>query len=549
MRYWIVWISLFTFGAISLAQTATCPVQVSGAFTATELICKDTRDGQACIGNGVVEASPREGATITLSQPGDKTTFTDISELRLRTSDTENRLWSVAQIQHRLQTSGSQTLTARFIAFGDVTLADDGDKVEAPVDTSSGQRTGKVLAEFGLIIRKSPDPASGVVWQLRAGEQITVTGQTADKTWLRVNVPSGFGGSGWVYAYYVEVAGGQETLPFVDANSPRPTPLPPPPQPEYGTMQAFKLITSDSSPDCPETPHSGVLVQSPNGMLEEMKLRVNGVAFEFNGTIFLQAQANASLRISVLEGVAFVGSDRVTVNASSVAVVNMGSNLEPLSAPSVEPLDVADVAFFPANLLPRLVVLLQPDVASAPADVVTEAPEATVESAPLDVASAPVDVATESPTASPTPNDSGSIVLFPTAMPSNALPVEPVATATPENVLLTAKGSLISTQLEGELCGKGAQNITQTAPAFGISAEVGGIWTAKAGTSISIEVLGGTFQSGLGHFIRLLSVQGILAQSGDQQQLTYTFEQDTRFNVSVSAKAGDNLIVTVTCNN
>lgn len=510
------------------AQPAACPIQVASAFSATNLICTNLRLGEACVGNGTVEASEREGVTdFRFSQIGDKAPLTNIGELRLRSVDTTSALWAVVQAQHNIRTSGGLTnLAAKTLIFGDVTMADDGDVAQEVIGSGDG-RFATVLAERGIIIRSQPDAGSAAVWQLQAGERVIAIAQSVDKAWLRVRVPSGFGGVGWVYAYYMDVEGGQESLPFAQANAPRPTPIPPPPPPEYGTMQAFKLISANTDPSCADTPDSGILMQSPDGMLEEMRIRVNGVKMEFNGTIFLQAQAGRELRVSVLEGTVFFleGDNRTQVDAPRVGTVAMGSNLEPLGVVQVSQLEATPrLLALPSSLLTRTVAFFLGggSVAQAPAQ----------EPTPM-----PANVVSGFATATP----EGEVASVATEATPEA---QPTATPTP-----SVAGSLVSTQ-HGELCGRAEPlSITQEAPAFGFSADVGGLWTARAGTSATFEVLGGTFQPNLGDFIRLLSVQGIVAQSGDQQQLSVTFTQDVRFSASFSSKAGDTLIVTVRCNN
>lgn len=541
MRYFV---TLFALAVVSVgawlapsptqAQPAACPREVARAFSATNLICTNLKLGEACIGNGVIEASEREGVTdFRFSQIGDKVALTNIGELRLRSADTTDALWAVVQAQHNIRTSGGLTnLAANTFIFGDVTMADDGDIAQEVISSGDG-RFATVLAERGIIIRSQPDAGSAAVWQLQAGERVIVIAQSADKAWVRVQVPSNFGGVGWVYAYYMDVEGGQETLPIAAANAPRPTPIPPPPPPEYGTMQAFKLISANTDPACANTPDSGILMQSPDGMMEEMRIRVNGVKMEFNGTIFLQAQANGELRVSVLEGTVFFleGDARTQVDAPRVGAVTMGSNLEPLGVVQVRPLEATpSLLALPSGLLTRAVAFFLPggSVAQAPTE--------------------------EAPTPEPTAPPANVISGFMTATPQGEVASVSATEATPEPKLeatptSAVAGSLVSTQ-HGELCG-GAEplSITQEAPAFGFSADVGGLWTARAGTSATFEVLGGTFQPNLGDFIRLLSVQGIVAQSGDQQQLSVTFTQDVRFSASFSSKAGDTLIVTVRCNN
>ncbi len=484
---------------ITLSQR--CPVQVDSAFTATELICTNVGDNTACIGNGVVEATPHSNiANFQFSQPADRANLSTLAELRLRTLDTENAIWAVVRARPEYRSSGGRRFIAHMLVFGDVTLVDDGERPQA-LDTK-GQRTGRVLAERGLVVRRTPDPSGVVVWQLSAGEEIQVTGITADRTWLRIEIPSFYGGAGWVYGYYVDVAGGAETLPIVDVNTPRPT-VPPPPQVEYATMQAFKLVSAPTNPACPNTPDSGVLIQSPDNEIEEMLFKVNGVRFVMSGTLFIQAQASGRMTVRVIEGYTTLETPqgRVNVSANENGIVQMSDNLTPLGAPIADFTSSPLLAYLPARLLPRLVLLPTPaagtDTGAVPADS-------------SDVSAAPAE----------------------TPQPTSAAPV--------------VSGSMVSS-VYGEICTDEGLSVSENAAPVGISTDVGGVWTATAGTRVTITVLGGTFQPTIGSFIKLNSLQGVVAQSGDNASLTHTFEQETRFSVTLSSRAGETLIVTMRC--
>jgi hypothetical protein len=502
--------AIFSFGVFisvslsSMAQTPLCPVQVEGAFNATKLICGTLGDGEACIGNGIVEATPQEGVSdFAFSQPQERDLLINLAELRLRTLDTDNLLWSVVAINNILGTTEGSAAPTTMVVFGDATLDDDGDVVIQP----EGQFLGTVIADFGLIIRRKPDPAGAIAWQLLAGETVTVTGQTADKTWYRVEIPSYYAGSGWVYAPYLEVSG-EGNLPFVDESTPLPTPQSVPTI-QFGTMQAFKLISALSDASCANTPDSGILMQTPNGLADKAKTRINGVQVEFNGTIFVQAQADANLRVTVLEGEATVISlgESSTAFANQAVLVGMNNNLEPINNPTTEQIDSSRYVTLPLGLLERPLAIAG-SVVSAPT------PELT---ATGDTAFATVTPAT--------------IEIVPTT--SDALPT-PVAV-----------GSLSSAEL-GEICGKEPQSITKTADP-GVSTTLGGLWTIKLGTTVTFEILGGEFQPLVNSFIKLQNVGGVVAQSGDQQNLTFTATADISFSAIFSSKAGDTLILTVRC--
>jgi hypothetical protein len=488
----------------------TCPLQTSGAFTATALICESLGDGEVCIGNGIIEATPREGVSdFSFGLPQERTTITNLAELRLRTLDTENGLWSVVTGRHTLSTTANNVASANMIVFGDVTLDDDGD-IARQVD--NGVFSGTVIADFGMNIRRGPDANAGIAQGVQTGAILTVTGVTADRVWYRVEIPSGFGGSGWVYAPYIELSGNVSSLPVVTQGSPAPTSVAAP-SIEFGTMQAFNLISANTDPTCTDTPDSGVLLQSPNGVPDSLRLRVNDVEIEFSGTVFLQAQANVSLRVSVLEGEARVftpNGANASAFSNQVLTVSMGANLEPTSDPATGDLDTSRLTTLPFSLLPRPIVVAGV-VSSTPVSstVVPEATSAETAATPL-----PVD-ATLAPTIPPTPT-------------------------------IASVGSFSSDD-SGELCGASAYTLEAAANPNGFTSTIGGIWSATSGTTITVEILGGTFQSALGSFIVLNSTGGVIATSGDNASLTYTFTQDTRFGINVSSRVGDSLIFTARC--
>lgn len=492
--------------AAAAPLSETCPVQVESALTATELICTNVGDNTACIGNGIIEATPHSNvANFQFSQPSDRANLTTIAELRLRTLDTENAIWAVVRARPEYRTVGSKRVTATLLAFGDVTLVDDG---ERPQELQTGnQRTGRIIAERGLVVRRAPDTTGVVVWQLGAGEEITVTGITADRAWLRIEIPSYFSGAGWVYAYYVDVTGGAETLPVVDVNTPRPTAVPPP-QVDFGAMQAFKLISAPTNPACANTPDSGVLIQSPDAEIEETRFKINGVTFIVNGTLFVQAQASARMTVRVLEGYATLqtpnGDLNIAVNESGI--VQMSDNLTPVDVPIADFSTSPLLSFLPVSALPRLVLLPRP----APATEAVATTEETVTTAEV--------VATEAPV---------EVVAQPTTAPA-------------------VSGSMVSS-VYGEICTEEGLSVSESAAPVGISTDLGSLWTATAGTRVTITVLGGTFQPTIGNFIKLNSVAGVLAESGDNATLTHTFAQDGRFSVTFSSRAGDTLIVSMRC--
>jgi len=490
---------------VPLVAAGGCPNQVQASYSAAQITCGQLASGDSCLGSGVVEASPQEGLELAFAQPGDRAALANLTELRLRTLDTSQKTLALVIGRPLFPTTSGSTAEATLILVGDVTLVDDGDQRPNP---SAEGAVGTIIADFGLNVRRKPDPSAEVVWQLRPGDLINITGQTADKAWLRMEIPNQFSATAWVYAPYVEVVG---DVPIVD-----PASLPPrsAPQPSSSTtttlfqpMQAFSLLSGTISADCVGAPPSGALIQTPNGLFDRMRLRVNDVLIDLSGTIFLQAQANDNLLISVLEGEVNVTAQGAVSSAPSGFRVSvaLGGNLEPLGPPLPDSFDQRELIGLPVSQLPRMIELslVQQESAQAAAPAV-DTPQATAAT-----------------------TDSG----FTAPTPEAAAP---------------AVGSLASPE-SGELCGAAEFTLSGTSNGLGPAVEVGGVWNATAGTTISISASGGTFQPVLGDYIRITSTQGILARSAQEQSLTYTFSADTAFTLGISAAASDTVTVRVRC--
>ncbi len=588
----------------------SCPTLVQDGFNTTPIICDPLNPGEACIGNGVVEAAPRsESPDFGFGQPGDRAGFTELSELQLRTLDTDSRAWTIVKALLPLNTTDdSPSVEATLVIFGDVTIADAGEQA------SSGARSAVVLATNGMNVRDTPNETGTPVWQLAPNETITVTGRTVDNNWIRMEIPSRFGGVGWVYAPFIDVEGGAETLPFVTVDSPRPSFDPP----EYGAMQAFSLLSALTDAACTGTPDSGVLLQSPSGVASSVKLRVNDVEIFVNGTIFIQAQASASLLVSVLEGEASITANdtTVTARAGEQAAVTMGPNLEPSGAPTTAPFDSATLQILPFTLLPRPFVLGANIVGNLPQNTESGAaniPQGSgepVDAFPLQPAAAP----TTAPTCSLTSRDGatknirqipsinggisgylqpgqaveatnvgrdadgfsyrwyqtaqgwlredtvnlsdGCAALSGNTAPAPFIPTPtlvPLASATPVGAApAVASGpSVVVSGLPNltELCtGTGNYSTSLTVTSEELSFLLGTTWTATPGTVLSVVISGAIFRGEYGDFIRLVDSAGTtLIGSGQQQAIRFTFTQPTTFTVNLSSSKGTFVIISLNC--
>lgn len=554
---------------------AVCPIQVSESFVATDLICDPVNPGDACLGSGVVEIEPRSQAlTLDFAAPGDRVRLENISEMRLRTLDTESALWSVVSARPAMQTesgAGSPPGGA-IIFFGDLSFSDT-----TPRAGGGSFSTANVIAQNGLNVRRAPDESGVVVWQLGAGEAVVVTGITPDRNWLRIEIPSAFGGAGWVYAPYMDVLGGTDSLPFVTADSP---------PPEITTqienaLVSFDLLSAPSDPSCVSTPDGGILIQSPSGTADRIQLQINGVELRLSGSIFVTAQAEAALTVAVLEGEVEVsaGGSSVLGRAGSQVVVNMNASLEPAGAPSLSPYDPATLDALPISLLPRPFQLLPPtgEGVTPPAASAEESP--TVDAAVCTVTAADTVknlragpgtsyAVTNTLEAGASTSATGQArdgfgftwyltdlgwIRFDTVERSGdceALPeVEPPPVEeNPAPTPTLEPGSSLSSDQVGELCGQQVAALSTISDGSDLFVSLGGTWTASENTTVGIATSGGQFRPELGDYIQIVDEIGnVLARSGDARTLDYTFSIATSFNVIFSAANGDTVEAEIRC--
>lgn len=339
---------------LSEGGSRICPAPVD--YKAVPVVCGSLVTDEACIGQGTVSASPLvENANFSFSKPGDRTRLTDLSELNLQSLSTDSGTWTVVAANLTLNTNDpslSAPAVATMLLIGDVSIANAGQQF------SSGAATAQVLGTLGINVRKSPSGSAAAIYQLSPGEQVLATGRldNTEGRWIRITIPTRFEGTAWVFGEYLKVTGDSDSLPVVKENSPVQASADQS-APEFGPMQSFNLLSGVTDSSCTGVPDSGILVQTPNGIAagSGAKLRVNGVEIVLNGTAFIQAQPNVSLRVTVLEGDASVTANGSTQQAQSISqvAVAMGQNLEPTNAPTVVQADTAKVEALPVDLLNR----------------------------------------------------------------------------------------------------------------------------------------------------------------------------------------------------
>lgn len=137
---------------IVIAQDDACPAIVANALEATDNACSDTERNQACYGNVQIDATFADDS-ISFTQQGDKVNLLDIEEFTLSPLDEETSAWGVAlmSVQANIpDTIPGQNVT--FLLFGDVSISNAGEEMEAFYFKSGIGTAGCDEAESGILI-------------------------------------------------------------------------------------------------------------------------------------------------------------------------------------------------------------------------------------------------------------------------------------------------------------------------------------------------------------------------------------------------------------
>lgn len=549
-----------------------CPTNIDNSFTATEILCSDIASGEACLGNGTVDSTFGADVAGSFSQANDRVQITSLDQLTLTSDST----WTVIRAELELATTdGGDIATATMIAYGNLTLTDTG-RV-----TTGGARNGTVLASRGMNVRRAPGSEGVIVWALQGGQEIIVTGISADREWIRMVIPNEYAGTGWVYAPYVNVEGGNETLAVVTVNSAQPDLS----APEFTPGQSFELLSAlPADIKCDETvPVSGLLIQSPSGTPDSLRIRIDSAEIQFNGTIFVQAQAGESLVVSVLEGQATVifNGSQATAFASNRVNIALDNNLVVNGTPQAEPFSFSDLPGVPTRILQRQIALDSAPADESATDTTNDGfgtPQAT-SVATICSLTAPEEVRNVRSGASTVfgvvhvlqPGDSvagigqaigesnltwyqtdtGGWLRIDTIEASSGCSDLPVVEPPPAPIAPTEAPTvqgLQSSSLPELICDGSVITGTVTSDGTDTSVLIGGTWTASAGTTVTFTSQGGMLRPEFGDQIRLTASDGtIIANSSDGRSLTVTFDTDTSFEARFSAANGDAVVMAASC--
>jgi len=324
---------------------SACPQIVEVALATTNQLCERIGENQACYGHVLVDALPQEHVQLenfSFSREGDIAELLDLKTIRLSPMDLENGLWGVALMSLRAYMRYASPQLVTFLLFGDVEIGDRAERTPTIGVT--------VATSTPVNVRLGPSPDVGVIGILQPGQTVSAKARLADNSWLRVALPES-NRIGWTYAANLTTDEDINSLPVVDTWAPY-----------YGPMQAFYFRSGVDDAACPESPESGLLIQTAEGVAE-VTLLVNEVSIQMSATAYLQAVPGGQMTVGVLDGWAVVeaGGRQQPVFAGTQVSIPLGDNLIPTAPPAAPtPYDLAAFQSLPLSLLGGPVTVAEP---------------------------------------------------------------------------------------------------------------------------------------------------------------------------------------------
>lgn len=297
------------------AQAADCPTIVKAALDAVGASCADTSRNQLCYGNVTLSATPRAGVTtLNFEKAGDRTNINDVQSLQLSSMSVTDDTWGVALME--LQANLPDTLpgqNVKFLLFGDVQIDNKTtDETEIRMNTSRN-----------VNVRLRPNTTSNnIIASLKSGASVIATGRLADSSWVRIKVQGDTSRIGWVAADFI--SGDVSKLGVVKTDTTT-----------WGPMQSFYFKSGVGDRPCEQAPDSGILIQTPKGS-GKVTLNVNNVEIKLGSTVYLQAQPNNLMTVTVVEGQATLeaGGQTQIVPAGTFSQVSLDTTGSAIGVPS-----------------------------------------------------------------------------------------------------------------------------------------------------------------------------------------------------------------------
>lgn len=301
-RHWMILITalvtLAVMPAVTVAQdeSSTCPAIVERALTEIGNNCQDMGRNSVCYGYYRVDATFTEiMAEDFFSRPADMADLTQLQTITTQPLDTDLDQWGIAVVKAQANipdTLPGQSVT--FLLLGDTTMENVVVPEQPPTVASE---TVEIVVNTNVNVRSAPSPLANLVGDVQSGAVLPCTGASLEGDWLQVFF---MGEPAWISRHAVQTNDDLNRLQVVAGA-------------QYAPMQAFRFETGIARPTCPEMPPSAVIVQSPSQTM--VTLAVNGAEITLASTVALQSTPQNTMRLSTLDGSAWLDGGRTIVPA------------------------------------------------------------------------------------------------------------------------------------------------------------------------------------------------------------------------------------------
>lgn len=342
-RIWLMPMLLLTV-TVAAAQdlAAACPAIVEAALESTSELCAGVGRNEACYGNVNITAEARAGAAdFTFEAPGDRVSIGDVQSMTLSGMSEAQEQWGVALLQ--VQANIPDTLPGQNVTvllFGNVEITNAG-----TIPTDVEPLTAVAIQNAN--VRAEPSMNAEVVASILAGTSLQANGRNAWGDWLHVQLADG--SEAWVYTPLMDVEGDLGSLPIVEG--------------AYRPMQAFYFRSGVGDAPCEAAPHSGVMIQTPEGV-GQIEMVVNDATIRLGSTAYLlmvpglDDPSAVDMGVSIVEGYGEVTAHGTTqpVYAGTWVRVPVSEDGVASSAPlPPKPYRENEMFVLPTSLLPEQV--------------------------------------------------------------------------------------------------------------------------------------------------------------------------------------------------
>ena len=328
---------------MSTEDADLCPALVANAIDLTQRSCSATSTNEACYGYNFIDAAFRS-VDASFVQPGDIEDVIDIQSLQLSPLDVQSGQWGVVvmSIEPNADPLEDEALPeddVQILLYGDTTLSDASQFIQ-------------VTAISGVNIREFPRTNATILGSLETDDVLIANGRLPDNSWYRVRINlDDRAAIGWVSADFLEPGFDADTLPEITAEQAEQ--LAGDIAAQYGPMQAFVFESGQDDAPCSEAPHSGMLIQTPEGVAS-VTIWLDEVVIQLDGTGVISAQADGDLTVGVIDGTAQVeaNGEISTAIAGQAVDVPLDADLSASDAPGApRPLSASEVQALPVDLL------------------------------------------------------------------------------------------------------------------------------------------------------------------------------------------------------